>query len=116
MSLVVSPAPETLDELADLIEWDLKVSVSMPALCRMDIIHLVMVDLDTGLCGGAKLSQNLSFCSVVSFALHCFVMLRYASMHATGQRVLSSGKSWNRIGGLALPCLECLEFPEGKIS
>ena len=51
------------------------------------------MDLDTGLCGGAKLSQKESFCSRVRFPLHCCVRLSYLSMHSTGQRDLSCEKA-----------------------
>ena len=64
--------------------------------------------MDAGLSGGAKLSQKESFCSGVRFPLHGCVRLMYLSMHSTGQRDLSCGKAWNKIGGLFLPCLECL--------
>ena len=63
ISVVVSPAFETLEELADLREWDLNVFVSMPALSRTVIIHLLIVGLDTGIRGGAKLSQKESLFS-----------------------------------------------------
>ncbi len=55
---MVSPAFETLEELADLKEWDLNVFVSMLSFPRRDIIHLVIVAFDIGLCGGTKLSQR----------------------------------------------------------
>ena len=67
ISVVVSPAFETLEELADLREWDLNVFVSMPALSRRDIIHLVIVDLDTGLCGGQNLAKRSLFVQLLGF-------------------------------------------------
>ena len=47
--------------IADLKESDLKVFVLIPALLKRDKIHLVIVDFDTGLCGGAKLNEKRSF-------------------------------------------------------
>ena len=89
MSFVVKPALNAFDELAALRECDLNFAVSTPAFISIVITHLVIVGLETGLWGGAKLSQNDSLSSFAKLSLHGLVVLRYESIPNTGQRALS---------------------------
>ena len=50
MSAVVTPTLKAAKVAAPLIEWALKMLVSMPAFSSMDFSHLAMVEELTGLC------------------------------------------------------------------
>ena len=76
ISAVDKPALDTLDELAALTECALKLCVSMPALFKIEIIHLVMVGFETGLWGDAKLNQSIFVVSVPKFSLQGCVISR----------------------------------------
>ena len=92
MSAVDKPALATLDELAAFTECDLKLFVSMPALFKIEIIHLMMVGFDTGLWGDAKLSHSIFLVSVPRFFRQGFVISGSASIHFTRQRASFSGE------------------------
>ena len=86
MSEIGSPACFALDVEADLVEWAVYTSVSIPAFFMICLIQLETVGVATGLCGLIVLNRSMS-CS--SFSRQSLVLWRYALMHSVGSRSLS---------------------------
>ena len=88
-SIVWMGTPQSLanDVEAAWTLWALKIEVSTPALLNVFCIHLLMVSLDTDLCGFLQLMKIFR-----SVPLYCAVRVKYSFIVSTTQNFWFVGK------------------------
>ena len=114
ISCMEIPANAAAVVAAPLVEWAENVETSTPPACNVYLIHLAIVDNDTGL-WEANIDRNS--CMPVPGFLNWAVLFSYTCRQATGQ---SNWSSWNigiKTGSLPLVhCgFNCFANPTGEM-